>query len=117
MERNNGSADAGREFVGAPTIDMFSGMTQIVRFHQLAQVCKMDGSERTAEMFRKAAARRGRQLITLTEGNLGYKLALDRSLRWLAGRDYEMHELVKGTLEQAQAARDIAQINRKICIP
>lgn len=101
----------GQEQVCSPTIDMFHYVTQITGFHQLAEVYSLEGNKTLEAMFRRIAVLKGVQVIALTENNNSNKKALDRTLAWLQGRDYEMHKSVQGTLYQSQAVRDTVRLN------
>lgn len=97
-----------RRFEGgcSPAIDMFEQVTQIARLHQYADVCELDDDKKSAILVRERAALKGNYILSLTEVSDGYQRALDRTLEWLRGRDFEMHKLVQGSLDQAKAVRD-----------
>lgn len=106
----------GREFEGgegaySPRIEMMRSVKQLMRWHQLAEVESLVGSTIAAKFCKEAAVHYGIRLITLTDLNQKYRKELDNALAWLSGRDHEMYGHVQGTLDQAEAAREMAKKN------
>lgn len=101
----------GREGFRPPS-EMFEHVTQITRCHQSAEVHSLLGYEAEADAYRDRAVKKGIHVLALAEFNPEKQHALEQSLAWLRGRDYDMYKTVTKTLEQAQVTIDMAKIRR-----
>lgn len=102
-----------QELTSDLAVRMLHRVTQMTRFHQLAEVERMSGNEQNADRLVQCAVHNGIHTILLTESSMGYQRGLDQALAWLAGRDYEMHKTVIGTLDQAKAKLEVERMHGK----
>lgn len=90
-------------------VNMSERVTQLTRFHNLADAEALLGSERRAELWKTAAVSYGLCVLMISERDRGQKEALEEALEWLRSRDYEMHKKVSRTFEEAHAKRFLAK--------
>lgn len=98
-------------------LNVFDHVTQIRKYYHLIGLCDLVDNLGTARVYKRAALKKGMEIVTLVEKDEERKEELDKALNWLRKRDYEMYGNVSNVLEQAQAlravTRDMMRMNGK----